>query len=138
MSRPATLPSKVTISVEDAVRAAQAKKPLVVTPDPDDVSAHATPFSVVSEVPAETLKSETDKTLDTLDQFERKVSYAHATGTQWVETTENVIKTFVPKGLGDARYFIYKNVRVALKGTAAEVQESESKRKHEGSVDMYA
>jgi hypothetical protein len=128
------MPPKVTISADDAVRAAAAKKPIILTPHPDELDAMDDEVSVVSEVPAVVNHVNPDE--DTLDQFERKVSHAKITNATWVETTDNVISTFVPKGLGEVGYFIYKNVRVCPKGKAAEIQRMERDRKHEGTVDF--
>ena len=50
----------------------------------------------------------------TLSEFNLAVDMALMHGEEWVETTDEVVKSFLPKGLGDILYFCYRGVKVCV------------------------
>lgn len=62
-------------------------------------------------------------TLDDLSRFEAAISHAKATHTEWVETSKDIIKYFMPQGTGDAGYFCYKGIKVCEPGKVDEIEE---------------
>lgn len=56
------------------------------------------------------------KTVETVEQFEQKIAEAQREGTEWIETTPEMIAKYNRTGLGGNQYFIYKGVKVAPYG----------------------
>lgn len=125
-------PNKVTISVDDALRAMEAKKKTqIMSPSPEELGG----LHLDGDDGAESVTEKKTQEPDSLDSFERNISAAQANGIKWVETSENVLRTYNPRGLGSAKYFVYKNIKVCAPGMAKQIQEDEAKRHHDGTVD---
>ena len=60
---------------------------------------------------------------EVLSEFQAKVDHALMQGQEWVETSDEIIKYYNPKGLNGAEYFIFKGVKVAPYEQSASIQE---------------
>lgn len=57
-----------------------------------------------------------------LSEFLAKVAAAKAEGTEWVETSPEVIAHFNPRGLGGAKHFCFQGVLVCAHGQSEAIQ----------------
>lgn len=60
---------------------------------------------------------------ETMHTFMSKIATAKAMGDEWVETTPEIMKTIMPRGLGGARFFCYQGVKVCEFGKIEEIEE---------------
>lgn len=74
----------------------------------------------------ETISQIFDEFTETLTDFERKIDRARINGDEWVETSKEIVKHLNPRGLGGAKYFIFKNIKVAEKGTVDDLINEET------------
>lgn len=63
----------------------------------------------------------------TLNDFEADISHALMNDDVWVETTPEIMAYFNRNGMGGARHFIYKGIKVCLPGDAGKIEAEESK-----------
>ena len=52
-----------------------------------------------------------------------KIMTAKGLGQEWIETSPEIIKTVMPRGLGGARYFIYQGIKVCEYGQTESIVE---------------
>lgn len=72
-----------------------------------------------------------DNTKERMSDFIEKHSIALANGDEWCETTPEIIKLLQPRGMGGAKYFCYKGVKVCEYGKIDEIEAQESKTVHD-------
>lgn len=75
---------------------------------------------ILSSNPSEAPKNE--EYIETLATFEARISEAQMAGDEWIETTDEILKFFNRKGMNGAKYFVYKGIKVCLKGEREEIE----------------
>lgn len=70
---------------------------------------------------------ELDDKKETISMFKDKIDNAKIVGDEYVETSEEIIKYFNPRGLNGADYFFYQGIKVCLPGKIEEIQARESR-----------
>ena len=66
-----------------------------------------------------------------MSDFIEKHAAAQALGDMWVETTPEIIALLQPRGLGGAKFFCYKGVKVCAHGDMEGIIADEDKTVHD-------
>ena len=62
---------------------------------------------------------------ETISEFLVKVDRAKMDRQEWVEASPEIINYYLPRGLGNTKYFIFQGIKVAPTGTIESAQNSE-------------
>lgn len=73
------------------------------------------------------LNPPTEGQAETLNEFMQKVANAKLEGTEWVETSPEIIHHFNRKGLGGSGYFTYDGLKVCGWGMSDELEETDQR-----------
>lgn len=66
-----------------------------------------------------------------LTQLESAIVYAQQAKIEWVEVEEDILKYFNKGALPECGYFIYKNIKLCLQGTAEDIARRDGLSCHE-------
>lgn len=63
---------------------------------------------------------------ETISEFLMKVDRAKIDHQEWVEASPEIINYYLPRGLGNTKYFIFQGIKVAPTGTIQSAQDAEN------------
>ena len=78
---------------------------------------------VSSVAPRQDVAPMIDDTKETMSAFHEKLAAAQANRDEWLETTPEIIRLLMPRGMGDAGYFCFHGVKVCPYGKVKEIED---------------